>query len=103
MSVHNKLPRREWLGMTGAAAALAIASELRQLKGEEPKRPKVAAVVTEFTYRSHAHVILENFLKPYYFNGERTDPGVDVASLYVDQFPSGDLSRSAAKEFGFKI
>ena len=42
------------------------------------KRPRVAALITEFTYRSHAHVILENFLEKYYFNGELTDPGVDI-------------------------
>ncbi len=33
--------------------------------GPNQSRPKVAAIVTEFTYRSHAHVILENFLEPY--------------------------------------
>ena len=60
----------------------------------------MAAVVTEFTYRSHAHVILENFLEPYYFNGRLTDPGVDVVSLYVDQVPEGrDMSREVAKKY----
>jgi hypothetical protein len=103
MNMEHPLPRRQWLGATAGAVALTAVGEFRQLTGEEAKRPKVAAVVTEFTYRSHAHVILENFLGAYYFNGQRTDPGVDLVSLYVDQFPSGDLSRSAAKEFGFKI
>lgn len=69
----------------------------------ETKRPKVAAVITEFTHRSHAHVLLENFLKPYYFNGQRTDPGVDLVSLFVDQFPAGDMARAVAAEFGITI
>jgi hypothetical protein len=60
-------------------------------------------VVTEFTYRSHAHVILENFLEPYYFNGHLTDPGVDLIALYVDQFPSGDMARKVAKQYGIEI
>ena len=44
------------------------------------KRPKVAAVFTEFRFRSHAYNILENFLAPYLFSGKLTDPGVDVVS-----------------------
>ena len=59
----------------------------------------MAALFTEFTYRSHAHVILENFLHPYLFNGEWTDPGVEVVSLWGDQFPAGDMARDAAKQY----
>jgi hypothetical protein len=47
---------------------------------------------------------MENFLQPYYFNGELTDPGVDVVSMYVDQFPKGrDMSRDVAKQFSIPI
>ena len=68
------------------------------------RRPRVAALVTEFTYRSHAHVLLENFLEKYLFRGRLTDPGVDVVSLYVDQFPEkGDMARDAAAKYGFRI
>jgi len=38
--------------------------------------------------RAHAHVILENFLEPYLFNGQMTQPGARVVSLFVDQFPA---------------
>lgn len=89
-------------GLAMAAATLSGTSEApaREARTEEPprKRLKVAAVFTEFTYRSHAHVILENFLHPYLFNGQWTDPGMDVVSLYGDQFPEDDLSRAAAKQ-----
>src|SRR5258706_4450192 len=91
------LNRRQWLEATAGALAIATCN------GAEGKRPRVAAVITEFTYRSHGHVILENFLEPYYFNGQLTDPGLDVAGLYVDQFPSGDMAREAAKHYGFQI
>ena len=67
------------------------------------RKLRVAAVVTEFTYRSHAHVILENFLEPYLFNGKKTDPGMEVVSLYVDQFPRGDMARDVAAEYGITI
>ncbi|GIT31180.1 MAG: hypothetical protein Ct9H300mP1_32260 [Planctomycetaceae bacterium] len=36
----------------------------------------------------HAHVILENFLGPYLFNGVPTDPGVDIVSIYADHDPA---------------
>lgn len=71
---------------------------------EEPiKRPKVAAIFTAMSHRWHAHVILENFLEPYLFNGKLTDPGCDVVSFYADQFPKEDMARGVAKEYGIPI
>ena len=55
------------------------------------------------TYRSHAHVILENFLEPYLFNGKRTDPGVDVVSFFADQRPGGDMSQDVCQEYNVPI
>jgi hypothetical protein len=78
---------------SGRAAAGAASS----------RKLRVAAVVTEFTPRSHAHVILENFLESYLFNGKKTDPGMEVVSLYVDQFPRRDMARDVAKTYGIKI
>ena len=67
------------------------------------KRLKVAAVVTAFTYRSHAHVILENFTEPYLFNGKWISPGMDVVSLYADQFPAGEIGRAFAEKYKIPI
>jgi len=67
------------------------------------KRLKVAAVITAFTYRSHAHVILENFVEPYLFNGKWISPDMDVVSLYVDQFPDGELGRAFAAKYKIPI
>jgi hypothetical protein len=103
MSMHQILNRRKWLATAGALS-LAACGATRKASGAEAKRPRVAAVITEFTHRSHAHVILENFLEPYYFNGRLTDPGVDVVSLYADQFPaSGDMAREVAKQYRIEI
>src|SRR3954454_19278036 len=89
--------RRDFLRTAAATAALALAPRSPAAEG---RRLKVAAVVTEFTYRSHAHVILENFLQPYYFNGQVTDPGCDVVSFYADQLPAGrDMAREVAKVY----
>jgi hypothetical protein len=88
--------RRQFLGTAGTVIALSGVP----LRGaEQPKRPKVAAVFTEFTYRSHAHVILENFLEPYVFNGKRTEPGVEVVSFFADQTPRAHMTEDVAKEY----
>jgi hypothetical protein len=63
----------------------------------------VAAIFTVFTYRSHAHVILEKFLEPYLFNGKRTVPGIDVVSFYADQTPGSDMSREVSQEYGIPV
>lgn len=89
--------------LEGAATAAFALPALRHVR-QEP-RLKVAAICTEFTYRSHVHVILENFLEPYYFNGKAIDPRRDfeVVSIYLDQFPEGEMGRAVAKERGIPI
>lgn len=64
---------------------------------------KIAAIVTEYRRFSHADVIVTKFLK-----GFPTDQGllparVQIASLYVDQFPTSDLSRAYAAQFDVPI
>ncbi len=85
-------------GMTCSPAAGRIRAGV-----DSPRKLRVAAVVTEFSYRSHAHVILENFLEPYLFNGRKIDPGMEVLSLYVDQSPKRDMSRDVARTYGIRI
>ena len=71
--------------------------------GAAKGRLKVAAVLTAFTYRSHAHVLLENFLEPYLFNGKLTTSGIEVVSFYVDQFSERDMAREVAAKYNIKI
>src|SRR5262245_14411068 len=98
MSNYRTLDRRKFI-QRGAlfTSGLAMASAFAPASlAASNKRLKVAAVVTAFTYRSHAHVILENFVADYLFNGKRTSSGMDVVSLYADQFPEGELGREFA-------
>lgn len=96
MNRPHRLDRRRFLRASGG---LALAGAFPwNGRGATAERPRVAAVVTEFTHRSHAHVLLENFLNPYHFNGQLTDPGVEVVSLFVDQFPKTDMARDVARE-----
>jgi len=101
------LNRRNILKASVASPLLA-ALPLSGLEGvcnaaKKGKRPKVAAIYTSFTYRSHAHVILENFLEPYLFNGVATDPGVDVVSIYRDQKPQGDMTDAVAAKYKIPV
>lgn len=69
------------------------------LTGSSARRPRVAALCTAFFHRSHAHVILENFLAPYLFNGRLVNSPADVVSLYVEQSPLNDMSRDVARQY----
>lgn len=88
-----------------AAGALTLAASLHaNAFAQGPSRcPKVAFLYTAFFYRSHAHVILENFLEKYLFNGKRTDPGVEVVSLYRDQSPPGDMTEEVVAKYGLPL
>lgn len=89
--------RRQFLqtGLGAAAAPFAF----RSGSADEPRRLRVAAIYTVCYYRSHAHVILDNFIRPYLFNGRLIRPPVEVVSLYTDQISrrrpdlSADLAR----------
>src|SRR5437764_5492125 len=91
------------MGRLAAGSAIASAVEPSWVLGAQSTRLKIAAVVTEFTYRSHAHVLLENFLEPYLFNRKKTESGMKVVSLYVDQLPKGDMAREVAGTYGITI
>jgi hypothetical protein len=94
--------RRFLAGATAASGAMLAAAHLpsRASRGQDgAKRPKVAALFTVFHFRSHAYNILENFLGPYYFSGQWTDPGVDVVAMYADQFPDNDMAREVSRRF----
>ena len=105
MSSQIKIGRRQFLRhgsqlagglmLASAGPTIALAAASRRLK--------VGAVITAFTYRSHAQVILENFVAPYLFNGKWTDPGMEVVSLYADQFPAGEFGRAFAAQYKIPI
>ena len=100
--MNNNIRRRDVLA-TAAAAAVGSAAWPSAAFAMTARRPRVAAIFTVLRFRSHAFNILENFLGPYYFNGRLTDPGVDVVSLYADQFPVDDMAREVSRRFGIPL
>ena len=50
-------------------------------------KKKIAAVITEYRPRSHADVIVSKFLKGFPTDEGLCAPRVEIASMYIDQFP----------------
>lgn len=86
------LNRRHFITTTAATAALAQTA---------PRR--LAIVTTIYRYLSHGQHMGDRFLVGYPYEGAWRKPNLQVASLYVDQRPEGDLSEARAKEFNFKV
>ncbi|MGE5194204.1 MAG: hypothetical protein ACM3U2_17055 [Deltaproteobacteria bacterium] len=89
----------------GAAVGVMFPSAPRALAwGVEPQRERlpVAAVVTEYRPNSHADVIVGKILDGYRQDGGM-GPALRLVSLYVDQFPGGDMSRKLAEKHGFRL
>src|SRR5262249_41075153 len=96
--------RRQFLQATGAfLGAGSMTLPPLGARAAEQKRPRVAAIFTVFHHRSHAHVLLENFLEPYLFRGKLTDPGVDVVSFYADQTAKEDMTQAVARKYNIRV
>lgn len=82
-----------------------VLSSLGAVLGHQTAAPKkrVAAIVTEYRYYSHADVIVGRMLDGYYPNGVRKEPRTQIVSMYTDQVPANDMSRDLSAKYGFKI
>jgi hypothetical protein len=66
-------------------------------------RKRIALVATEVRRHSHAQHFIDRFLEGYGWQGKWYHPTVELVSLYVDQFPEGDLSRDRERRFNARI
>ena len=95
------LSRRRFMGTSFSAV---LAGQAGGAVVESKKRLRVAAIYSVFSYRGHAHVLLQNFLKPYYFCGRLTNSDMDVVSFHADQIaPRGDMTRDVARQFNVEV
>lgn len=71
----------------------------------EPKtqRKKIALIGTEVRKHSHAQHFVDRLALGKTWNGGWQRPPVELVSLYIDQFPDGDLARETAKRHGIPI
>ncbi len=70
-------------------------------KSNSPKT--VALIATEVRRHSHAQHFIDRFLEGYGWEGRWHHPRVQLVSLYVDQYPEGDLARDRSLRFGVPI
>jgi hypothetical protein len=95
------LSRRSFLVAAAATGALLGAGAGAALPARPRKR--IALLGTEVRRHSHAQHFIDRFLLGYTWNGGWRRPDVDLVSLYIDQYPEGDLARSTAKRHGVPI
>ena len=97
--MHGACTRRGFLA--GFAGATALATHpTSATTAAAPK--KVAAVATVFRPNSHADVIVSKILRGWREDGG-AGPALELAGLYVEQFPADDMSRRLAAEFGVSL
>jgi len=87
--------RREFLA---TSAALLAGSALRAA-GE---RKQIAFLGTVVRRHSHAQHFLDRLTAGYSWAGRWQVPRVDVASVYIDQFPEDDLARQRIAKHGLR-
>jgi hypothetical protein len=66
-------------------------------------RKKIAFLGTEVRTHSHAQHFLDRMTLGYSWAGQWLTPRIEVASLYVDQFPDNDLARGRAARHKLKL
>jgi len=106
------LRRREFLSAGAAAllaaglpfenagfAAGAVAGEPAR-QGDDPPRKRIAFLGTEVRRHSHAQHFLDRLTLGYAWRGRWVAPRIDVASVYIDQFPDEDLARERIARHG---
>ncbi len=109
MKPHLKTTRRAFLAniakTTAAGAALTISAGCAHVKTapRHSGRKRIALIGTIVRKYSHAQHFVDRFLEGYGWQGQWHHPQVDLVSLYVDQFPAGDLSRGRERRFRVRI
>jgi len=88
--------RRSFLLATAAAAAAANAAPVLP-------RKKIALIGTVVFVHSHAQHFLDRLALGYAWGGQWQPPQVDLAALYIDQFPANDVARSRASRYNIPI
>lgn len=84
--------------LISTAATIAGSS----LWAQPPRRPRLAFLGTVVKQHSHAQHFLDRHTLGYTWNGEWVAPRCEVAGVYIDQFPEGDLARERIARHGLQ-
>lgn len=95
--------RREFVSASTATAATCFLP-FQPLFANNRRRPRIAAIITEYRPLAHADVIVTRFIQGYVL-GTNTTYGArtQIASMYIDQFPKGDMSRGLEAQYRIPI
>ena len=95
--------RREFIVVTGAAGISGILaacqSPVIKTANRNPPRKKIALIGTVVRKYSHAQHFVDRFLEGYGWAGKWWHPSIDLVSLYIDQFPKGDVAHERSRRF----
>ena len=92
-------PQLSLLSRRAVVAGIPAALMLMGCPRSAPRRPKIAALVTQYRRRAHGQHIVDRFLGGYGWDGRFHRPPMDVVSLFVDQVGESDLSRDRARQY----
>ncbi len=90
--------RRSFLA-TSALGAVALSSNVAH--AWQPRK-RIAFLGTEVRQHSHAQHFLDRHAMGYTWGGRWQPPRFDVASVFIDQFPEGDLAKQRIAKYGLK-
>jgi len=103
---HRNWTRRDFAKALGFAVAGGSLPWLGGCAGRPepgPQRKKVALLATEIRKYSHAQHFVDRLLEGYGWEGAYHHPPLELAGLYVDQFPEGDLTRDRVQRHQVKL
>lgn len=92
-------PRYVIMGICAANSGTVYVTTLYPFTVHEIKIPRVAGVTTAYYHNSHSDVLLSRLLQTDTLNFTGEVPPLDLASLYIDQFPSRDIGRQFSKDY----
>ena len=90
-----KLSRRAFVATTSAGLLCLSAPFAR---ASQPRK-RIAFLGTEVRTHSHAQHFLDRHAMGYTWGGRWQMPRFDIASVYIDQFPEGDLAKSRIEKY----
>jgi len=86
-----------------AGAAAVAAARLPLARAAQPQRKRIAFLGTEVRLHSHAQHFLDRLTLGYRWQSGWQAPRVDVASVFIDQFPDGDLARERVRRHKLRL
>jgi len=96
---HALIPRRNWMqSVLAAYGAVSVMPGLPTARADGPRK-RIAFLGTEVRQHSHAQHFLDRHAMGYTWAGTWQPPRFDIVSVFIDQFPEGDLARQRIAKY----